>query len=282
MPQLPRAILYSFRRCPFAMRARLAIDIAQCPCELREVVLACKPEALLTASPKGTVPVWVDPQAGVIDLIQDIMRHVLSQANRADYVPSSDPNHITHTWVATCDSDFKHHLDRYKYAWRYRTTTTVPDAQSQAESTAMTPDAHSLAELAATTPDAYGLAERTATTSDVHSQAERTAAVMPDAHSLAQTSLANRESAAAFVRQLDDHLRYAPYLAGAQEGWPDLAIAPFIRQFRIADAAWFDVQPWPGVHAWLNGLLESPRFARIMQKFPPWREGEAGVDFPQA
>jgi len=216
-----RAVLYSFRRCPFAMRARLAIDIAQRPCELREVVLAAKPAALLQASPKGTVPVWVDAQAGVIDQSLDIMRHVLAQGSCVSHLPSSDPDHVMHAWVQTCDGEFKHHLDRYKYASRYAT----PAAEES-------------------------------------------------------MSLHHRECAAAFIRTLDAQLRTTEHLAGEAQGWPDLAIAPFIRQFRLADAQWFDQQPWPGVHTWLQRFLDDPRFARIMQKFPPWREGEPGVPFP--
>jgi len=212
------AILYSFRRCPFAMRARLAIDIAQQRCELREVVLAAKPAALLAASPKGTVPVWVDPRAGVIDQSLDIMRHVLTQGGCVNYLPSSDPDHVTHDWVQTCDGAFKHHLDHYKYASRYAEP--------------------------------------------------------------ASTSLHHRACAAAFIETLDAHLRTSGHLAGDVQGWPDLAIAPFIRQFRLADAQWFDQQPWPGVHAWLGRFLADPRFVRIMQKFPVWCEGEAGIAFP--
>jgi glutathione S-transferase len=66
-------ILYSFRRCPYAMRARLALDASLQPCELREVVLRDKPAEMLRASPKGTVPVLIDEQGLVIEESLEIM-----------------------------------------------------------------------------------------------------------------------------------------------------------------------------------------------------------------
>ena len=66
-------VLYSFRRCPYAMRARLALAVSGTACELREVKLSAKPQAMLDASPKGTVPVFVLPDGKVIDESIDIM-----------------------------------------------------------------------------------------------------------------------------------------------------------------------------------------------------------------
>jgi glutaredoxin len=66
-------VLYSFHRCPYAMRARLAIARAQVRVELREIELRNKPESLLLASPKGTVPVLLLGNSEVIDESQDIM-----------------------------------------------------------------------------------------------------------------------------------------------------------------------------------------------------------------
>ena len=72
MTALP--ILYSFRRCPFAMRARMALLVSGQTVELREIVLRAKPQAMLDASPKGTVPVLVLSDGRVIDQSLDIMR----------------------------------------------------------------------------------------------------------------------------------------------------------------------------------------------------------------
>ena len=63
----PCPVLYSFRRCPYAMRARLALLASGQTCELREVVLRDKPAALLAVSPKATVPVLVTGEGQVIE-----------------------------------------------------------------------------------------------------------------------------------------------------------------------------------------------------------------------
>lgn len=102
-------ILYSFRRCPYAMRARLAIASAGITVELREVLLRDKPAALLVASPKATVPVLVLPSA-VIEESYDIMRWVLAAADPEGWLAGHDA-----TLIAACDGDFKTALDKYKY-----------------------------------------------------------------------------------------------------------------------------------------------------------------------
>ena len=71
-------ILYSFRRCPYAMRARLALAIAGVRCQLREVTLSNKPSDLLAASPKATVPVMCLPDGRVLDESLEIMRWALA------------------------------------------------------------------------------------------------------------------------------------------------------------------------------------------------------------
>lgn len=112
--QNKQAILYSFRRCPYAIRARLALFYAGVDCELREIVLKTKPQQMLDVSTKGTVPVLVlDDQ--VIDESIDIMQWALEQ---------SDPNNwgaenLQHSLVKRNDKDFKYYLDRYKYYDRY-------------------------------------------------------------------------------------------------------------------------------------------------------------------
>ena len=111
-------VLYSFRRCPYAMRARLAIATAQVKVELREIELRNKPESLLLASPKGTVPVLQLGNSEVIDESRDIMLWALQQ---------HDPEHwLEKHWLNQAeqliqwnDGEFKYYLDRYKYADRY-------------------------------------------------------------------------------------------------------------------------------------------------------------------
>ncbi|WP_301751294.1 glutathione S-transferase [uncultured Erythrobacter sp.] len=107
-------LLYSFRRCPYAMRARMALWVAGITVELREVKLAAKPPELITASPKGTVPVLVLPDGTVIDQSLAIMRWALAQSDPEGWLTSDDAR-----LIAANDGPFKHHLDRAKYPGRY-------------------------------------------------------------------------------------------------------------------------------------------------------------------
>ncbi len=109
-------ILYSFRRCPYAIRARLALANAQVRVELREVLLKDKPEAMLAASPKGTVPVMVLADGRVLDESLDVMHWALEQGAAGSWLPLSPRDRA---WIATNDGEFKYYLDRYKYADRY-------------------------------------------------------------------------------------------------------------------------------------------------------------------
>ncbi|QYK02995.1 glutathione S-transferase [Shewanella psychrotolerans] len=118
---MPHPILYSFRRCPYAMRARLGILLATQTVELREIVLKHKPQAMLKASPKGTVPVLVLDTGKVIDESLDIMRWALEQNDPLDLLMQNSINHQTTAakLIAHNDTDFKLWLDRYKYADRF-------------------------------------------------------------------------------------------------------------------------------------------------------------------
>jgi glutathione S-transferase len=113
-------VLYSFRRCPYAMRARLAIQSAGLECRLREVVLRDKPAEMLDASPKGTVPVLVLDGGEVIDESLDVMLHALGENDPENWLsPPEGERDDMMALIAACDGPFKHHLDRYKYANRY-------------------------------------------------------------------------------------------------------------------------------------------------------------------
>ena len=106
---MPLPILYSFRRCPYAMRARMSIVREDYAVELREVVLRDRPDHMMEISPKGTVPVLLLPDGTVIEESLEIMQHVL------DWELSEEEAQ----WVARNDEEFKFHLDRYKYPNRY-------------------------------------------------------------------------------------------------------------------------------------------------------------------
>ncbi|MBB4858299.1 glutathione S-transferase [Novosphingobium chloroacetimidivorans] len=107
-------VLYSFRRCPYAMRARLALAVSGLRCELREVKLGAKPQAMLEASPKGTVPVLVLADGRVIDQSLDIMRWALVQNDPEGWLERDDAD-----LIAVNDGRFKRDLDGYKYHERH-------------------------------------------------------------------------------------------------------------------------------------------------------------------
>jgi len=108
------AVLYSFRRCPYAMRARMALLVSDVTVELREVALRAKPAELVAASPKATVPVLVTDEGAVIDESLAITRWALGQHDPEDWLAGDDVD-----LVATFDGAFKLHLDRYKYPDRH-------------------------------------------------------------------------------------------------------------------------------------------------------------------
>lgn len=108
------SILYSFRRCPYAIRARLALLASETACEVREVKLSAKPAEMIEASSKGTVPVLVLRDGTVIDESLDIMHWALRCNDPCDWLLHKDE-----ALIAANDGPFKHHLDRYKYPERH-------------------------------------------------------------------------------------------------------------------------------------------------------------------
>lgn len=214
-------VLYSFRRCPYAMRARLALLVSCQNCELREVVLRDKPQEMLAASAKATVPVLVTPDGQVLDESLDIMLWALQQHDPEHWLgPQQGSRAAMIALIAQCDGEFKYHLDRYKYPERYKNGDENVDAQT------------------------------------------------------------HRTAGAAFLAQLNAQLSATPYLFGAHAALADMAIAPFVRQFARTNQDWFSIQPWPRLQAWLSAIVDAERYERIMQKYPRWESGTAGVCFP--
>lgn len=125
-------ILYSFRRCPYAIRARLAIASAGLHCELREIQLRHKPPAMLAASPKGTVPVLVLPSGQVLEESLDIMLHALRLHDPDGWLtPTQGSLQDMLALIARNDGFFKPALDRCKYHERY-SAEEVTQAQHDA------------------------------------------------------------------------------------------------------------------------------------------------------
>ena len=113
---MSEALLYSFRRCPYAMRARLALRYSGVCVRIIEVSLKAKPAEMLALSPKGTVPV-LSVNGEVIDESLAIMQWALALHDPDDWLLQGDPAVLA--LIAENDQVFKHHLNRYKYAERY-------------------------------------------------------------------------------------------------------------------------------------------------------------------
>ena len=116
-----RPVLYSFRRCPYAMRARWALLQAGQLVQWREIELRHKPTPMLEASPKGTVPVLVLADGMVIDESLAVMHWALDQADPSDLrrQRSTKQQDSIRQLIQCNDTTFKHHLDRFKYSDRY-------------------------------------------------------------------------------------------------------------------------------------------------------------------
>lgn len=117
MNHLP--VLYSYRRCPYAMRARMALSYAEIPVEIREISLRDKPLAMLKISPKGTVPVLQVDEL-VLDQSLDIMKWALSISDKSEWLNNLD---ASLDLIAINDGPFKQLLDQYKYPDRFPLVT---------------------------------------------------------------------------------------------------------------------------------------------------------------
>lgn len=199
-------ILYSYRRCPYAMRARMALSYADIPVEIREISLKQKPAHMLQVSPKGTVPVLVLPDGQVIEQSLEIMHWALQQHD-ADGWLSADPQHAA-LLIAENDGAFKQHLDRYKYAVRF------PE--------------HSAEHY--------------------------------------------REQGELFLAKLEQRLQQRAFLVGDAISLADIAIFPFIRQFAAVDHDWFESTGYIKLQSWLQHLVESALFKRVMVKYPEYTD----------
>ncbi|MDC0462316.1 glutathione S-transferase [Alphaproteobacteria bacterium] len=117
--QHSRPILYSFRRCPFAMRTRIILKLSDIRVTLREIELKDKPDSLLQVSPKATVPVLVLPDK-VLEQSMDIIFWALLQSNKYNMMQVwNEDKKASFDFLDKLDNGFKYHLDRYKYESRY-------------------------------------------------------------------------------------------------------------------------------------------------------------------
>jgi glutathione S-transferase len=200
---MTRPLLYTYRRCPYAMRARMALIIAGIEFDAYEISLRDKPAAMLAASPKGTVPVMVLPTGEVLEESLLIMRWAFEQGSKQWWTVAQTASN--QALMALNDGAFKQQLDRYKY------------------------------------PERYVASER---------------------------DFQRDQAANGLLQALEQRLTSERYLGGEQARAADIAIFPFVRQFRAVDEAWFDVQTLPAVQTWLQKWLQSELFAQCMKKLP--------------
>ena len=124
------ALLYSYRRCPYAMRARMALSYAGIAYHVQDISLKDKPAGLLAVSPKGTVPVLVLPDGQVLEQSLDIMHWALQQHDPAQWLGID--RYKSQALISENDGAFKQALDKYKYASRFPEQSAA-SYRSQAE-----------------------------------------------------------------------------------------------------------------------------------------------------
>ena len=201
---MPQAILYSYRRCPYAMRARMALQYASIAVEIREISLRNKPPHMVALSPKATVPVLILPDHTVIDESLEIMFWALNQQDVDGWLDIDLA--VAKDLIKANDGWFKKALDTYKYADRY-----------------------------------------------------------PE-----KTKAEHRAVGEVFLEQLEKRLQQHNGLCGHLPSVADIAIFPFIRQFKGVDSDWLARAPYPHVNNWLATLIQSDLFHKIMQKHPTY------------
>ena len=250
MAQRPGAvpILYSFRRCPYAIRARLALQLAGLrpglDLELREVALRAKPPELLQASAKGTVPVLQIPANSaqgptVLDQSLAIMTWALDRHDPGDWqrlgpgAAAAEKRQDMAALIEQNDGPFKYHLDRFKYAGRY------PAGE---------PGEHRAAALAILRQWNRRLEQAGAGTGEMTGE-------------IAGASDGRDCTDLGWGR--------GPWLLGERPSLADAALLPFVRQFRLADPSGFDAESdLSALQRWLHQGITSAAMAAVLA--PPW------------
>ena len=202
-PRIQRSLLFTYRRCPYAMRARMALLQAGIEFDAYEIALRDKPSEMLQMSPKGTVPVLVLPDQHVVDQSLEIMGWAFHGRDPCGWWDRAQSD-LCQELVGLNDGPFKQYLDGYKYPER---------------------------DL-------------------LHLQ--------PEVH--------RDEAVACLLQPLNELLSSQRFLGGSEPCVADLAIFPFVRQYRAVDVRWFDSQDLQATRRWLAGWLESAVFQRCMRK----------------
>lgn len=118
MTEMNLPVLYSYRRCPYAMRARMALKLANIEVEIREISLREKPAHMLQASPKATVPVLILADGKIIEESLEIMHFALKR-----HPLGANIHEGCRPLILENDTSFKQALDAYKYPERNKKLT---------------------------------------------------------------------------------------------------------------------------------------------------------------
>ena len=201
-------ILYSFRRCPYAIRARMALVASAVEYEHREILLRDKPDEMLEKSPKGTVPVLIIGDR-VIDESLDVMYWALCHNDPNAWLDiTKEENEAANELIKECDGSFKYHLDRYKYSNRY------PDER-----------------------ESY-----------------------------------HRFAAESVLKVWCERVSEMGHLIKEQQTLADIAIFPFVRQYRNHDESQFiEGAPLHNLQIWLDKILKTQIFSKVMWQYPVWK-----------
>ena len=209
-------ILYSFKRCPYAMRARMALQLTNIKCEIREVRLNNKPKHMLEVSPKGTVPVLILNDR-TIEESMDVIEWALNKKNVFKGNLNENQIKVSNELIRRFDDKFKYHLDRYKYASRYGDVD------------------------------------------EIH----------------------HRKKCEKILLEIEDIISDEEWFFGKKINKLDISILPFIRQFRIADADWFDNHKrLKKVKNYLHNFLASKILKDVMINYDVWKEESEISYFP--
>ena len=215
-------ILYSFRRCPYAMRTRIFLLLSNIKVEIREVKLSSKPKEMIDISKKGTVPVMLLPNQKVIDESIEIMDWALDLSDPLD-INYKNKIHEKETKevLKIFEGEFKHHLDRYKYFSRYNNENRLINKEE------------------------------------------------------------HRNIALENLKIIENKLnKNYPWIFGKKISYLDIAILPFVRQYRIADINWFDNNmDLINVSKWLQEFLEWDVFIDSMKKIKLWGPSDSPTYF---
>jgi glutathione S-transferase len=235
----PAGILYSFRRCPYAIRARLALAAAGVEVDVREVALKAKPPELLEASPKGTVPVLLRPTGEILTESLDILLWSLALDPEGRKAATDLRDGEASALVAECDGPFKGHLDGFRYG------SLRADSGTETVGGRMTREEHRQAALA--------ILHRWNT--------------CLERGPWAGTAIGRFEAASGLERSSPSGRPDLPELAGMAA--LDWALLPFVRQFRRTDPEGFAAEPGLGaLRTRLAAFEASAELARVMA--PPW------------